>query len=139
MTQTRQPPWRRRLALLAAGATAACSPVRMLNGMAPGRLAAEGIAYGSGPRRRLDIYRPEAGGPAPVVVFFYGGNWDSGDRADYRFAGASLAQRGCLTLISDYRLYPEVRFRELLQDCAMAVPGRATMPRDGAETLPESS
>ncbi|WP_421989766.1 alpha/beta hydrolase [Roseococcus sp.] len=114
--------WRRRLALLAVGATAACSPVRMLNRMAPDRLAAEGVAYGPGPRQLLDVYAPvPQGRPAPVVVFFYGGNWDSGDRADYRFVGASLAARGCLALVPDYRLHPQVRFPDFLRDCALAV------------------
>ena len=50
------------------------------------------IAYAQGPRGRLDVYEPRAPHPgAPVVVFIYGGNWDSGDKALYRFVGAALA------------------------------------------------
>jgi acetyl esterase/lipase len=54
------------------------------------------------------------------VVFFYGGNWSAGDRAMYRFVGASLAERGCIVVVPDYRLFPQVRFPTFLEDCAMA-------------------
>ena len=45
-------------------------------------------AYGSHDRQRADVYLPPerlqapAGG-WPMVVFFYGGSWRSGERADY--------------------------------------------------------
>jgi len=56
-----------------------------------------------------------------VVVFFYGGSWNRGERADYKFVGEALASRGVLTLIADYRLYPEVRYPDFLDDCAQAL------------------
>lgn len=56
-----------------------------------------------------------------MVVFFYGGNWDSGERADYLFAGEALAAKGYVAVIPDYRLYPEVRFPDFLADSAQAV------------------
>ena len=106
---------------------AACAPVRVLNAVAtasPGYSVAQEIAYGPLPRERLDIYTPAAAKPAagwPVVVFFYGGSWTSGERADYRFVGAALAARGVLTLVADYRLYPEVRYPDFLRDSALAL------------------
>ena len=39
----------------------------------------------------------------------------------YRFVGAALAARGVLTVIPDYRLYPEVRFPAFMEDAAAAV------------------
>jgi len=54
-------------------------------------------------------------------VFFYGGSWNHGERADYRFVGEALASRGVLTLVADYRLYPEVRYPDFLSDCALAL------------------
>lgn len=70
----------------------------------------------------LDLYRPrEPGGPRPVVVFFYGGTWNSGARADYRFLADALTARGLLVVIPDYRLYPQVRYPAFLEDCAKAV------------------
>lgn len=83
----------------------------------------DGVSYGPNPRQKVDIYRPVTPAPPggwPVVVFFYGGSWHWGNRAEYTFAGEALASRGVLTLIADYRLYPEVRFPDFLDDSAMA-------------------
>jgi acetyl esterase/lipase len=55
------------------------------------------------------------------VVFFYGGGWEGGNRKDYRFVGAALASRGVLTVIPDYRVYPEVVFPAFVEDGARAV------------------
>lgn len=103
--------------LLASG----CSPAGLLNGLAPERMAGEAIPYGELPRQKLDLYQPppETTSP-PMVVFLYGGGWTEGSRAMYRFVGAALAERGCIVVIPDYRLYPEVAFPTFLQDCARA-------------------
>jgi acetyl esterase/lipase len=55
------------------------------------------------------------------VVFFYGGNWDKGEREEYRFVGEALASGGAITIIPDYRLYPEVTYPEFLKDNAAAM------------------
>ena len=102
----------------------ACSPVGILNGLTPTASfdKTSGIAYGADPRQTLDIYRPRQPAPgAPVVVFFYGGSWNSGSRSDYLFVGEALASRGITTVIADYRLYPQVRYPEFLVDGAQAV------------------
>ncbi len=104
----------------------ALSPLGALNRIAAvGSLqAAEGQAYGPLDRQRFDLYRPEGAAPAagwPMVVFFYGGAWSRGERADYRFVGEALAARGMLTMVADYRLAPEVRYPAFLQDCAAAL------------------
>lgn len=57
----------------------------------------------------------------PVVVFFYGGAWQDGERRDYRFVATSLARAGVVTAVADYRLYPEVRFPTFIEDGAAAV------------------
>lgn len=100
----------------------ACSGTGMLNAVAPTRgiSMTTGVAYADGPRHALDIYKP-AQAHAPVVVFLYGGSWKSGDRSMYRFAGAALADRGILTVIPDYRVYPEVRYPAFIDDAAAAV------------------
>ncbi len=80
------------------------------------------IAYRDGPRGRLDIYEPKPPHVgAPVAVFFYGGSWQSGSRGLYRFVGKLLASRGIVTVIPDYRVYPEVRYPDFLRDNAQAV------------------
>jgi acetyl esterase/lipase len=103
---------------------AACSPLTAINALSPGGASREtaDLSYGPDPRNRLDIYTPREGAsPAPVVVFFYGGNWTSGERADYAFVGRALASRGIVAVIADYRLYPAVHYPEILQDSARAV------------------
>ena len=111
------------LGLLAAG-LAACSPLGALNALSPGGASqvTANLAYGPLPRQQLDVYAPKGhAGLSPVVVFFYGGNWSSGERADYAFVGHALASRGYVAVIADYRLYPQVHYPEILQDAARAV------------------
>jgi acetyl esterase/lipase len=117
---------RRHWLLAAAGSLLlpGCSALGALDAVVPrgtyrGR---EGIAYGPLPRQQLDAYLPlQADGTTPLVVFFYGGAWTRGERADYRFVGEALASRGIATLVVDYRLSPAVRWRQVLEDCALAV------------------
>ena len=113
-------------ALLLTGAVSGCAPVSTLNALSPRStyVLTEGVAYGTLPRQRLDVYRPVLPAPNggwPVAVFFYGDTWNEGERADYRFVGEALASRGILTLVADYRLYPEVKYPTFLEDNAMAV------------------
>jgi acetyl esterase/lipase len=106
------------------GAVAACSPVAAINALTPSGAYTlhSDIAYGPDPRDKLDVYVPrDARKPAPVIVFFYGGNWNSGSRKDYEFVGEALASRGMVAVIADYRLYPQVRYPDFLKDCAAAV------------------
>jgi acetyl esterase/lipase len=80
------------------------------------------IAYGADPRHRLDVYvpqRPDAS--RSVVVFFYGGAWESGRRQDYRFVAQALASAGFWVVVPDYRLFPQVRFPAFVEDGAAAV------------------
>jgi acetyl esterase/lipase len=81
------------------------------------------LAYGDLPRQKLDVYRPTQprASPAPVVVFFYGGAWSSGERGDYRFIGQRLAADGFTVVIPDYRLHAEAKFPAFLEDGARAL------------------
>ncbi len=108
----------------------ACSAVDVLNATVPDdtyRSSAD-LAYGALPRQKLDVYLPSqpladqtlAFGGSPMVVFFYGGSWSSGERADYRFVGEALASQGIVTVVADYRLSPEVRYPVFVQDSALA-------------------
>ncbi|MGH8158109.1 MAG: alpha/beta hydrolase [Rhodanobacter sp.] len=69
----------------------------------------------------LDIYRPVDAEHAPIVVFFYGGDWTHGKRQWYRFVGTALAARGVVVVIPDYRKYPQVKLDGFMQDAARAV------------------
>jgi acetyl esterase/lipase len=118
-----QLPRRSLLAMLPALLTA-CSATDLLNATVADDTYArtEGVPYGPDPRQRFDLYQPAvAARNAPLVVFFYGGSWSSGDRADYRFVGEALASNGIVTMVADYRLSPAVRYPVFVQDSARMV------------------
>lgn len=101
-----------------------CSVFKVLNTLTPANGVHEvpDVAYGPEVRNRLDIYTPKANvEQAPVVVFFYGGSWTHGERANYAFVGRALAERGIVAVIADYRLYPEVTYPDFVEDSAKAV------------------
>jgi acetyl esterase/lipase len=79
------------------------------------------LPYGTDRRQRLDIIAPRQGTDRPVVIFWYGGSWEEGRKADYRFVGVALAERGIVAVIPDYRLYPQVTFPLFDEDGARAV------------------
>ena len=100
-----------------------CSPADVLNSTVwpQGLEITRSVAYGAGARRTLDVYRPKNAAALPVVVFFYGGSWQGGNKQIYRFVAAALARRGYVAVIPDYRVYPEVRYPDFLEDGARAV------------------
>lgn len=100
-----------------------CAPTDLLNRTVDrgGLTEQRDIAYGPLPRQAMDVWRPAEGANLPVVVFFYGGSWQTGRREDYPFVAANLARRGHVVVVPDYRLYPEIRFPAFLQDAAAAV------------------
>jgi acetyl esterase/lipase len=79
------------------------------------------LAYGQDPRQRLEIYSPRRAVNRPVVIFWYGGSWVKGKKSQYRFVGTTLAEQGIVTVIPDYRLYPQVHFPAFDEDGARAV------------------
>jgi len=112
----------------AAAALSACSPIKVLNGLVPEDTYQfqGGIAYGAAPRQQLDVYQPlpatqPGRGARPLVVFFFGGTWTSGDRASYKFVGEALAARGAVVVIPDYGLSPAYTYPVFVRDSAMAV------------------
>lgn len=117
---------KRALATVAAAALAGCAPVIAFNAIVPkdagAARAGKGLVYGPDPRQRLDVYRPASpSGPHPVIVFFYGGSWNSGSRAGYGFVGRALAARGFVVVVPDYRLLPKHAYPDFVEDGAAAV------------------
>ena len=115
---------------LALAVLASCTPAGLLNGISRlagdggARVVARGVSFGPDPRQKLDVYVPARVAPGerlPVVVFFYGGGWVAGERAEYGFAARAFAARGMIAIVPDYRLVPQVRFPAFVQDGALAV------------------
>jgi acetyl esterase/lipase len=81
-----------------------------------------GLRYGAHPRHRLDLVLPREVTPAtPLVVFFHGGSWQVGARGDYLFLGRALAAEGIAVALPDYRLWPEARWPDFIEDGALAM------------------
>lgn len=101
----------------------ACTSHQVLNSFTSDRgyTRASGLVYEPAHNLRLDVYTPKDAAGAPVVVFFYGGRWSSGAREEYEFVGGALTGKGYVTVIADYRKYPQVRFPAFVEDGARAV------------------
>lgn len=110
------------------------SPLRTFNALVPkdagSQLVARDQSYGPSARQQLDIYTPATSARTahranvqgrPVIIFFYGGSWNSGTRHGYDFVGRALASQGFIVVIPDYRLVPQVRFPGFVEDGAAAV------------------
>lgn len=111
------------LGLMLMGLTG-CSGLQALNFVIPksGYTVTKDIAYGTQPRQFLDVYAPENSiATNDVVVFFYGGSWQEGSKDEYRFVAQALASRGYITVIADYRVYPDAYFPDFVHDGAQAV------------------
>ena len=117
----------RYLATLIACLMSACTPIKVLNSLVPenGYSLVSALAYGANARQKLDIYLPKAADQSTkldptklkkVIIFYYGGNWDSGERANYKFVAQALVSHGYIVVIPDFRVYPEVLFPALMAD-----------------------
>lgn len=84
------------------------------------------IKFGEKSWQKLDIYTPKTAPnkqtpPLPVLVFFYGGSWDSGKKEMYYFVANSFVKRGYQVVIPDYVKYPQGKFPDFMRDGAAAV------------------
>lgn len=106
------------------GAAAGCDRFAILDATIPsgGYLRQTDLAYGPLARQKLDVYEPlHVGEGTPVVIFFYGGDWQSGEKGNYRFVAQALTSEGFVAVLPDYRLYPDVTFPTFVEDGALAV------------------
>lgn len=122
------------LAGFAALVASGCSRVAFLAANVPAVFGAyrrhHDVAYGPDPHHRLDVYIPDAAPaappaappamPRPLVVFWHGGRWEFGDKTNYRFVGAALAELGFVAVLPNYRHYPEVKLTGFMDDAALA-------------------
>lgn len=67
------------------------------------------------------IFSPEIVGVFPLLIFFHGGGWVTGNIDSYDKVCANLAKHTMRTVVSvDYRLAPEYKFPAGLEDCYLA-------------------
>jgi len=104
-----------------------CSALGVINSVSKiyGVETKQNIAFDPHPKLQYDLYYPKSRNTnlkeTPVIVFFYGGSWNRGDKSEYEFVGRRLAAMGYIIAVPNYRLYPEVKYPEFLQDNIKAV------------------
>lgn len=107
------------------------NPLILMNALAFSRKVKryKNLSYANDTRHKLDLYAPKLKGPSSaanqvvnnsVIVFVYGGAWDSGHKDNYKFAAVELAKLGYITAVPNYRLYPDVKFPHFIEDVASA-------------------
>jgi len=77
------------------------------------------VEYPDG-KDRLDLYVPAGVTNAPVIFSLHGGALSMGDRAEESFVGRRFAAAGYLTVVTSYRLSPQVSHPAHVQDAAAA-------------------
>ena len=78
------------------------------------------IAYaGESPLQKLDIILPDEGSIFPVFIYIHGGGIENGDKAGLNFF-STMTDRGIAIVSINYRMYPNTKYPEFIEDCAMA-------------------
>lgn len=80
------------------------------------------VAYGESSWQRLDLHIPTntSSQAKPVLIFFYGGGWYSGNKEQYFFAADAFARLGYLVVVPDYIKAPKGKFPQFVEDGARA-------------------
>ena len=79
----------------------------------------DNLQYGADPKwNLLDIYLPKlpknVKGKYPVIINIHGGGWVYGTKETYQFYGMGMAKRGFAFINPNYKLGPEAKFPEEL-------------------------
>jgi len=100
-----------------------CSPLGMLNATVSddGYKTTANQSYGPDRRQELNVYVPnDVQDNADVVIFYYGGRWQFGNKEQYTFVADAFTSQGFVTVLPDYRLYPAVDWKDFIKDGASA-------------------
>lgn len=101
----------------------ACSPLSLLNSTVNhnGYVSTLNQSYGSGERQHLNVHVPRKKMPgSDVLIFFYGGRWQFGNKEEYTFVADAFTSKGIITVLPDYHLYPAVGWQDFVRDGATA-------------------
>jgi len=91
-------------------------------GKAPEVAAVHDFALAAAPGVPLRLYDPRPGQPLPVCVYLHGGGHMAGSIDVYDPIYRRLAARAdCLVVAVEYRLAPEHRYPQGLEDCVRAI------------------
>lgn len=80
------------------------------------------VAYGTDEKQKLDIYLPDAEA-FPVFLYLHYGGFTGGDKSNavYQPFIQHLTSRGIGVVSMNFRLYPQAKYPDFLEDAAQAV------------------
>jgi alpha-L-fucosidase 2 len=82
----------------------------------------KGVTFDPLRRLKLDAYVPKGPGPFPAVIIAHGGGWEAGDKVTYVTPlFEPLAKAGFAWFSIDYRLTPQYRHQDQIQDLREAI------------------
>ena len=90
------------------------------------RRATLDIAYGDGPRHRLDLFMPD-GAARGLVVFVHGGFWMRLDKSYWSHLAQGSVDSGYAVAMPSYTLCPEVGIADITREVAAAIAQAAAM------------
>lgn len=84
--------------------------------------------WGTDPAQIIQVFVPTdpaldpalTGRALPLILFIHGGGWASGSARDYRFIARGLAPQGYAVALAGYRLHPQARYPDMVDDAAGA-------------------
>nr|WP_298931898.1 alpha/beta hydrolase [uncultured Erythrobacter sp.] len=102
---------------------AVLSAVDRITGGSGDAVQLELVSTGDHPQQKLTVWGPEtqSDAPRPVLVFFHGGSWRSGDPEDYGFVARAFVERGFVVVLGGYRLDEAGKYPAMLEDTASVV------------------
>jgi acetyl esterase/lipase len=71
--------------------------------------------------QKMDLYFPDSGGPWPVLAYVHGGSWMHGDKTEAIVFADRMTSQGYLLVSINYRLYPEGKFPNMIEDVKCAI------------------
>ena len=78
------------------------------------------LAYGEGPRNKLDLFKPE-GKAKGLAVFIHGGYWRAFDKSTWSHLAAGAVAKGWAIALPSYDLAPTVRISEITKQMGAAI------------------
>lgn len=84
------------------------------------RNAVYDVAYGPHRHEKMDLFKPDTVGGAPVHVFIHGGYWRSRFKAEFSYVAEPLVDAGAVVAVINYALCPEVTVEEIVRQARAA-------------------
>jgi len=73
------------------------------------------------PSQKLDIHLPDEGQSFPVFVYFHGGGFERVDKGNQKALCNHLTEHGIAVVSANYRMYPDAKYPDFIEDGAEAV------------------